>query len=129
MTTAQPHPHTYTATRPALPPASVPVVGVSESSPVPVIVTMESKPNEEIPTTLKTLKTKISDIPAPVSKCHISTTLISSSVSAMPSGSSTASMPIVVVPELAIPADAYPEHLNRPGRGKDYLCQLCHFPI
>ena len=41
VTTVQPHHHTYTATPPAPPPApppaSVPVVGVSKSSPVPVI--------------------------------------------------------------------------------------------
>ena len=97
--------------------------------------TMESKPDDEIPTTLKTIKMKIFDIPVPVFKCHhISTTSLSPSVSAMPSTSSamsptssTTSTQIVVVPELAIPADAYPKHLNRPGIGKDYLCQLCHF--
>ena len=44
----------------------------------------------------------------------------------MPSTGST-SFPVVVVPKLAIPAEVYPEHLNRPGRGKDYLCCLCHF--
>ena len=99
------------------------------------MVITESKPNEEIPTTLKTIKMKISKIPVPVSKCHhISTTLISQSVSAVPSTSSvmastssTASTPIVVVPDLETPADAYPEHLNKPGGSKDYLCQLCHF--
>ena len=39
----------------------------------------------------------------------------------------TVSTPIFVVPKLAIPADAYPDHLSKPGRGKDYLCQLCCF--
>ena len=33
----------------------------------------------------------------------------------------------IVVPGLANLADAYPESINRPGRGEDYLCQLCHF--
>ena len=125
MVTAQPHPQTYTATPPAPPPVLVPVVGVSKDNPVPAIVTIESKPDEEI---LTTLKTKISDIPVLVSKCHyVSTTLISQSISTKLSTSSTASSPVGVVPELAIPAEAYPEHLNRPGRDKDYLCQLCCF--
>ena len=69
---------------------------------------------EDIPTTLKTIKVKISDIPVPVSKHHcVSTTLINPSVSAVPSTSSTASTPIVVGPEMAIPADAYSECLNK----------------
>ena len=123
VVTAQPHPHTYTATPPA--PASVPVVGVSDSSPVPAMATIESKPDEEI---LTTSKIKISNIPVPVSEhCRVSTTLISLSVSAKSSTSSTAAFPVVVVPELVIPAEAYPECLIRPGAGKDYLCQLCHF--
>ena len=45
----------------------------------------------------------------------------------MPSTSSTASTPTVIVPKPAIPVDAYPECLNKPGRGKDYLCKMCHF--
>ena len=72
-------PHTYTATPPTLPPTLVP------------------KPDEEIWTTSKT---KISDIPVLVSKCHyISTTLISPSVSVKPSPSFTASSPVIVVSE------------------------------
>ena len=35
--------------------------------------------------------------------------------------------PVVVIPELLILAEAYPEHLNRPGEGMDYLCHLCLF--
>ena len=35
----------------------------------------------------------------------------------------------IVMPELTIPAAVYPVHINSPGRGKDYLCQICHFPI
>ena len=34
---------------------------------------------------------------------------------------------MVVVPELLILVELYPEHLNRPGGGKDYLCCLCLF--
>ena len=56
VNTAQPHPLNYTATPPAPPSVSVPVVRVSEFSSVTVMVTVESKPDEEIPTTLKTTK-------------------------------------------------------------------------
>ena len=123
MTTAQPQHYTYTATPQVPPPASVHMVGVSGSSSVSVIVTAESKPDQEIPTTLKTTTTKISIILAPVSKHQwVTTTLISPSTSMIPLTSSTASISIVVVPKLAILADAYLEHLNKAGRDKDYLC-------
>ena len=46
-------------------------------------------------------------------------TLMSASTSATPSRSSAASIPIVVMQELAIPGDVYPECLNKPGRGND----------
>ena len=36
-------------------------------------------------------------------------------------------LPVVVVPDLLILAEVYPEHLNRPGEGKDHLCCLCSF--
>ena len=38
-----------------------------------------------------------------------------------------ASNPIIAMPKLAIPAHVYPEWLNKPSGGKDYLCQLCYF--
>ena len=80
-TVAQPGSHTYTTTPPVPPPDFVSVAGVSESNPVSDMVTTESKPNEEIPTTLKTIKLKISSIPVQISKFHcISTTLIRPSV-------------------------------------------------
>ena len=34
---------------------------------------------------------------------------------------------MMVVPELLIPAEVYPECLNRPGGGKDFPCCLCQF--
>ena len=73
---------------------------------------------------------KISIIPVPVSKCRwVTTTLMSPSASAMPSTSShTIHSHCCCMLELAILADAYPEHVsNMPGRGKDYLCQMCCF--
>ena len=104
------------------------VEGVFGSSSVSVMVTAESKSDEEIPVTSKTSKMKISNIPVPVSKYQsVTTTLMSPSTSATPSTSSTVSIPIVVMPKLAILVDAYPEHLNRPGRGKDCLYQMCCF--
>ena len=50
-------------------------------------------------------------------------------ISSTSSGPSTKLVlyPSVVVPELTIPADAYPEHLNWPGGHKEYLCHLCTF--
>ena len=117
---------TYTSTPPAPPPASVPVMGVSKSSPIPAVVTIESRSDEKFLTTLP--ETKVSNIPVLVSKHHhISTTLISLSISTKLSTSSITSFPVLVVPELAIPAEAYPECLNRPDGGKDYLCHLCCF--
>ena len=68
VTTAQPHPHTYTAIPPVPPPVSVPVSGVLGPSSVSVMVTAESKPDAEIPTTSETTKMKISNIPVQVSK-------------------------------------------------------------
>ena len=35
--------------------------------------------------------------------------------------------PVIIMPELAIPAKAYPEQINRPDGGKDYLSHLCLF--
>ena len=128
VSSAQLHPHTYTSTPPAPLLASIPVEGVSEvgvsgPSHISAVPTMESKSNEE--TTLPKAKTSAESAPSP-KRHHITTTLISPSVSTMPSTGST-SFPVVVVPELAIPAEAYPEHLNRPGGGKNYLCCLCPF--
>ena len=40
---------------------------------------------------------------------------------------SITSTPTVIVQELAILEEVYLEYLNKPGRGKDYLCCLCHF--
>ena len=49
--TAQLHPCTYTSTPSAPPPVSVLIVGVSKFSPIPAVSTVESKSEEEIPTT------------------------------------------------------------------------------
>ena len=121
----QPCPQKYTASPPASLPVMVPVLGIStDSSPV----------TEE---TTKT--TESTDAPVTVPKCcHItlvhltssilplsSTSSSSSSMSAQPS--QLPSYPLVVIPELALPANTYPEHINQPSGGKDYLCHLCSF--
>ena len=67
VATVQPCPHTYTATTPAPPLASLPKMGISQSSPVLV---MESKPDEKVASTSKAIKTKISTTPVNVSKCQ-----------------------------------------------------------
>ena len=61
--------------------------------------------------------------------CHITPTPVGllSSISTSSSSTSSAKFPVIVVPELAIPAEAYPECINRPGGGKNYLCHVCPF--
>ena len=34
-------------------------------------------------------------------------------------------LPIVIVPKLAVPPEAQPKQLNQPDSGKEYRCQLC----
>ena len=55
-----------------------------------------------------------------------SMSLPSSPPSPTPSNKPT-SYPILIVPELTVPAEAQPEQLNQPGGGKEYRCQLCPF--
>ena len=128
LSSAQPHPCTYTSIPPAPPPASVSVVGVSEvevfrPSHIPAVLTMELKSDEE--TTMLKAKTSAEYAPSPKHH-HITLTLISPSVSTTPPTGSS-SFPVVVVSKPAIPAEAYPELFNRPSGGKDYLCCLCPF--
>ena len=66
-------------------------------------------------------KAKISKISSDFQHHHITPTLISLL------STSSVSFPVVVVPELAIPAEAYPKCINRPTGVKDYLCHLCPF--
>ena len=122
VASAQPHLHAFTSTTPAPPPTSVLVVGVSTastSSHVPVVPPVESMSDDDEATPPKAKISRISDD----SKCcHITPTLISQLLS-----TSLISLPVVVVPELAIPPEAYPECINRPSGGKNYLCCLCPF--
>ena len=122
VTPAQPCPQIYTSTPPGPPPSSVPVLGISTTSPTPV----DAPAMTSLSGVSALPKTKLSktsdDFP---SHCIIPTSVgLSSSVSTKSSLSSTS---VVVGPELAIPAEAYPEWINRPGGGKEYLCHLCQF--
>ena len=68
-------------------------------------------------------------VPKVLQHCWITPTLVESSSSTIASSLSTKAetLPIVVLPELLILAEAYPECLNRPGGGEDYICHLCLF--
>ena len=107
----------------APPSPTIPIIGVTSSLP---ITSVSSDGNE----------VRASDSQEISKHCHIvltsiqpsdSTSLPSSPPSPGPSNKST-SYPILIVPELAIPAEAQPKWLNQPGGGKEYRCQLCTFP-
>ena len=111
----------YISPPPVPAPASVPVLGVSSLMPA----------DESL-----TTATESQDVPISTQKhCHITPTLVQSSDSPMLFISSTSpgpftnsvSYPVVEVSKLAIPMEAYPEHLNQPGGSKEYLCHLCTF--
>ena len=127
VTPVQPHPRSYTSTPPAPPPPSVPVLGISSPTPATVL-TMASLSDVVEPVVLETKEAKISDV---ILHWCITPTLAgpSSTVSTTSLLASTniSTLPIVVVPELAIPDEAYSECINRPGGGKDYLCHLSPF--
>ena len=125
---AQPHPQIYTSTPPTPLLTSVLVMGVptTSQSPIVVVPTMGSTSgvNESAPP-----KAKLPKISDDSQHHHITPTLVGLSLSISTSSLSTSvgSFLVVVVPELAIPAETYPECINRPGGGKDYLCHLCLF--
>ena len=102
-------------------------MGVFTTSQIPVVVStvaLSSGVEESAP-----LKAKVSKISNNFQCQHITPTSIgpSSSVSNLSSSSSAMKFPVVVGSELALPAEAYPERINKPGGGKDYLCHLCLF--
>ena len=108
------HPQVYSLTLPVPAPTSVPVLSVS------IPASPESMPHDESLATV----IESQDVPMSIPKHHhIVPTLVNLSDSPVPPMSSTpsdpstrlASYPVVVVPELTILAEAYPEHLNRPG--------------
>ena len=109
VTPAQPHPKIYTSTPPAPPPSSVPVMEVLTTSPTPAVVpTMELSSGVE-ESALPNCMAISNDfphqgiIPTPVGP------LSSVSTTSSMSSTSVVAFPVVVVPELAIPAEAYPK--------------------
>ena len=110
------HPQAYTTSKlMAPPPMSVPMVGLTISSP------------SSVPSLVKT-----TDHP---SKRHdIDPTLIQPSVKSSPlpdnllsPGPSVKPFLTVVIPELTIPHEAMLEQINQLGGVKNYQCQLCTF--
>ena len=120
---AQPHPRAYTSTPTPPSPTSVLVLGVITISPRPAMASTSVGDESALP---QAKAPKVSKI---VQHHQITPTPVELSSSTIASWSSTEAetLPIVVVPELAVQAEAYPECLNRPGGGKDYLCCLCLF--
>ena len=121
---AQPCTRAYTSTPLVPPPPSVPIVGVTTTSLELAIVSTSGGDKLAPPKS----KLPISDISDDLPHHHITPTPIDlSSLVSTTSSASDAVLPVVVVSELAIPAEAYPEWINRPSGGKDYLCCLCPF--
>ena len=98
----------------------------SPSVPIAGITDMEG-PAEAKASTSKTLPpTTSADIEAGSPKHHwIILVLIPTTASR--SSSIPSKLPVIVVPELAVPVHALPEQINCPGGCKDYRCQLCAF--
>ena len=111
-----PAPHLITAAKaftsmpPAPPPVVVPIVGVTDDKLQEVTVTSKG----------------------PVAKKkRITPTPVEPSTSSSPSTPKPSSDPVsysvVHVPEMTIPDEWYPEHINFPNASKEYLCQGCSY--
>ena len=102
----------------APPPQMIPIVRVT--TPLP------KKASDEKTDRIATRALDFQEAPPDSSKhCHIIPT--PASILDVPLTSSTSSYAIVMVLELMILDEANPEHVNRPGGSKDYLCWLCPF--
>ena len=125
----QPCPRLFTATPPAPSPSSVPLAGISSSSQEPSITSTSEMVAECDKSSLP--ETQVAKTSTDSPPQHIIMTLVKSSsllgTTSLSASPSVSTLPVVVVPELAISVEAYPEHINRSGRGKDYLCHLCPF--
>ena len=108
-------PHMKTPMTP--PPTEVPIAGVTELSSetsAPLYIQQRAGAPEISETTEEAAKWQhIMPTPVPVPEALFT--------------GSTSSYPVVVMPELAIPAEVYSEHINRPHGGKDYHCHICPF--
>ena len=103
----------------------MPVVGISIPTPV-AVPAMASSSDVVEPAVLETKEAKISDVIPPwhITPTPVDPSLLASTTS-LSASTDVTMLPVVVVPELVIPAEAYAEQINRPGGGKDYLCHLC----
>ena len=123
----QSHPKFSTTTPPTPLTSSALVLGISTSSTTPEVVhTFSSDIAESAVPESKEMK--VSDI---FPFWHITSIQVESSLSTSTTSlltpTSVTTLPVVVVSEVAIAAEAYPEWINRPDGGKDYLCCLCLF--
>ena len=98
----------------------VPIVGMSSSSLEPAVPSTSAMLQTKVPMDPEDTDPEVLCTYPEVSQlCQFTHLPIESS--------SSETHPMVVVPEPLIPAEVYPECLNRPGGGKDYLCHLCLF--
>ena len=95
----------------------VPVIGVTEMVEPTEVKASTSKTSP--PTTFVDLEV------APSKCCRIIPMPIPAATSR--ASSSPSKLPLVVMPELAVPVHAFPEQINCPGGHKDYKFQLCDF--
>ena len=118
-TPSQPHPKTCTSTSPSPHPPSNPIMGMSSIIPAPTMASTSATLQSMAPTALEDTDPALSQhheiIPTPIEPSSPNTQW------------SSETLLVVVVPEFLIWEEAYPEHLNRPGGDKDYLCHLCQF--
>ena len=121
LQTMQPCPKTYTSTPPASIPMAVLLLGISTISTSGIWKTEKATESQGVP--VIALKCHCI-ILMPVTASASPQPSTSSSSSSLPSKS--ASYPVIVIPELAILVEAYPEHVNQPS-SKDYLCRLYTF--
>ena len=109
------HPSATSSTPFSLP--SVPITGITD---------MEGLAEAKASTSKISPPTMSTDVEAVTSKCHqIIPVLIPTTASR--SSSLPSKLPVIVVPELAVPAHALPEQINHPQGCKDYRCQLYEF--
>ena len=100
----------FTRMPPAQPLVAVPIVGVTDDKPQEVTVTSEG----------------------PIAnKRRITSTPVEPSTSMSPltpkPSSDPVSYSVVHVPEMTIPDEWYPEHVNLPNASKEYWCQGCSY--
>ena len=115
LTSVPLHPSATSSTPSSL--ASVPIAGITD---------ME-RPAEAKASTSNILPPTMSTDVEPVSPKHCWIIPVPIPTTESRSSSLPSKLPVVVVPELAVPVHALPEQINCPEGCKDYRCQLCEF--